>query len=700
MFAIASHRTMLGFVAAHSIWLCMTAAQVQAEDNRAGTLAPVQVADLSGGCESARNVIQGLAAGNGGEMNANGVRQLGYEPEGANGGRYVHNLHANTSSHSDLIVDELEAIPAGADEGISAVLSAQAQHAINQAHASCFDQDPFPSAAKCQQCHPDHYREWSVSPHAYAQVSPVFNAMSSKLNELLNGTLGDFCIRCHTPVGMAINEPRVMSNIDRHPSAREGVTCVVCHRINQNWGKISGRQSLVVGGITEPVYGPLGNQAVEQVLSDPEQYGSLTVDPHNTERARGIHKESVPFFAISTSAFCGTCHDVFAPNGFRLEDAFSEYKTSPAARVKLQSCQDCHMGKVQGAACGFDHGPAAKVGNVYTPPRKRTNHMMMGPDHTVIHPGMFPHNPKAIRETHPSTSQDLNPGLATIREWLQFDHEAGWGTPEFENGLSDADHDHFPTAWQDQARRYRARDILNDQFKLLEEAQAARYQVLSIGYQMGQIELAKCDSKGIQFRVKVFNGTDGHGVPTGFDAERLVFLRTTVCDSNGKVVFMSGDLDPNGDIRDSHSFYVHNGLLPIDRQIFSLQTRFVTRNIRGGEREQVLNVPFSLDPLPYIRPETRPYTVLGRPLGARKHKQNLEVNGHRWANYHIKPEQLTGCGPYHCSIQLIAGMVPINLVHEISSVGFDYHLSAKEIAERIVEGHTVLHSRSAVFKVR
>ena len=113
----------------------------------------------------------------------------------------------------------------------------------------------------------------------------------------------------------------------------------------------------------------------------------------------------------------------------------------------------------------------------------------------------------------------------------------------------------------------------------------------------------------------------------------------------------------------------------------------------------MLNVPFSPDPLPYIRPATRPYTVLGRPLGARKHKQTLETNnGERWARYHVHPTQLTGCGPYTVSVQVVAGMVPVNLIHAIADVGFDYDLSAREVATRIVEGHLVLHERRAVFK--
>ena len=207
------------------------------------------------------------------------------------------------------------------------------RHVVDEAHAACFTEDPFPSAKKCQTCHAEHYREWSASPHAYAQLSPIFNAMSNRLNVLSNGTLGDFCIRCHTPVGMALEEPINMSNLDRHPSAREGVTCVTCHRMNQAWGKGSGRQALVAGGLDTPVYGPIGNKLLAEVLASPEKYGVLKTYAKDDNRARPIHSESVPFFQMSTSSFCGACHDVFAPNGFRLEDAFSEFKKIVRAHV-------------------------------------------------------------------------------------------------------------------------------------------------------------------------------------------------------------------------------------------------------------------------------------------------------------------------------------------------------------------------------
>ena len=154
---------------------------------------------------------------------------------------------------------------------------------------------------------------------------------------------------------------------------------------------------------------PTGSAGEPRQVRTAQDRRRRSVDP-----PRPIHRDAVPFFQIKTAGFCGSCHDVFAPNGFRLEDAFSEFKTSPAARCKQQACQDCHMGVVPGAAAGFAFGPAAKVGNVSTPPRNATNHMIIGPDYSIIHPGIYPHNVRAIHEENGPADE----GLATMREWL------------------------------------------------------------------------------------------------------------------------------------------------------------------------------------------------------------------------------------------------------------------------------------------
>ncbi|MXX10098.1 MAG: cytochrome C [Nitrospira sp. SB0677_bin_15] len=547
------------------------------------------------------------------------------------------------------------------------------------AHLAFFLGDRFPSAAACKACHEDHYREWSVSPHAYAQMSPVFNAMHGTILKRTNGTNGDFCIRCHTQVGMNRGEPLFMSNVDRHPVSREGVTCIVCHRINQAYGKESGRVKMVEGDLFEPVYGPTGNKELRRVIGS----GEYWVNTERGKPGRAIHTDVKKFFQLVTPGFCGVCHDVNLLNGFRLEETFSEYKTSPSAKEGV-TCQDCHMGTEPGRPSGYAVAPAARVGDVETKPRKRTNHMFPGPDHSVIHPGIFPHNPDAAK-------------AATIREWLTFDYEAGWGTDEFEDAVPG--NAVFPERWNSVDERYEAREILDQQFALLDEYLAQRKRLLQTGFVLGEVVTERADERGIRFTVQVRNGTAGHGVPTGFDAERVVYLQVTVTDLDGTVIFKSGDLDPNGDLRDSHSRYVHNGELPSDPYLFNLQSKFVIRNFRGSESEQVIPVNPSFDPLPFLRPLTQSSILLGRPVNVRKHRSSIEPNGSRWALYEIPGARLTGRGPYAGKIKLILGMVPVNLIGDIKEVGFDYGMSPRDVAEGVLEGHVTLWERDVVFDV-
>jgi len=547
-------------------------------------------------------------------------------------------------------------------------------------HAKLFVENEYPAAATCRTCHPGHYREWSVSAHAYAQLSPIFNAMQATIIKQTSGSNGDFCIRCHTQVGMNLGESVFMSNMDRHPTSREGITCIVCHRLDIPYGKVSGRFALVKGDLVEPIYGPTGNAELERVLSQPDTFRVVT---NRDEAGRKIHVEAKKFFQLTESGFCGSCHDVTLMNGFRLEEAFSSFKNSPAAK-RGESCHDCHMGLIPGKKSGYAHEPAAIVGGVPTKPRKRTNHMFAGPDYSIVHKGFFPHNDQAA-------------ALATMREWLTFDDEAGWGTDAFEDKV--AKDFKFPPRWTSADDRYDARVILNDQNDLLEEAHRQRLIVLRQGYQLGNLIVKQADTKGLKFKIEVKSGTDGHHVPTGFDAERNSYMQVFITDPQGKLVFQSGDLDPNGDYRDLHSSYVHHGDLPLDKQLFHLQSKFITRNVRGGEREQVLAINYSVDPLPFIRPETFAVNFAGRPGGARNQRRGLDPLGSRWANYTVKASELSGKGPYNVRIRFLAGMVPINLITEIKVVGFDYNMSPRQVADALRNGQALLYDKEITLEL-
>ncbi|MBT3923385.1 MAG: hypothetical protein HOF21_12505 [Nitrospina sp.] len=545
-------------------------------------------------------------------------------------------------------------------------------------HEALFAESKFPSAATCGTCHPKQYREWSVSSHSYAQLSPVYLSLSSEINELSSGSNGDFCLRCHSPIGANLGESPFMSNLDRHPTSREGITCVVCHRIDRDYNKRSGRLALVQGSLLEPVYGPMGNEEMARVLDNTDQYRVVTEEG---KPGRKVHKEVKKFASISQPIFCGTCHDVTLFNGFRLEEAFSEYRTSPAA-AKGTTCQDCHMGKEQGVDSGYDVGPAAVVGGKPTKDRKVTSHFFAGPDYSVIHPGIFPHNAEAQE-------------MASMREWLDFDHKAGWGTDEFEDKVTEDMK--FPDRWSSVDDRYDAREILIKQFEHLEFARNLRLEVLRNGYGLGEVITEQSSEEGIKFKVRVSNLTDGHNVPTGFTGERLVWLHVTVTDRDGKVVLESGDLDPNGDVRDRESSFVHNGELPLDRQLFDLRSRFVVSNLRGGERERIIPIPYPVITIPFVRPSIQSLVLSGEPGTERNHRRGIEPLGKRWAKYRVDADMLTGKGPYKAKIELKAGMAPANLVGDIQGRGFDYAMSAREVVDGVAAGYEILREKEVIF---
>ena len=538
-----------------------------------------------------------------------------------------------------------------------------------QSHDKLFKKVEFPSAQECGGCHLQIYREWSVSRHAFAQISPTFLAYQATLVKLTKGTLGDFCERCHTQVGMFTGEPILTSNSNRAKVPLEGITCVVCHRVPEAYGKITGRFPLEPGDIRNPIYGPRKGDELQRVLA------SHADDPPKTHRDARLLEQ------VSQPGFCARCHDVRLANGIRFEDLFSEYKQTPAAKRGV-TCQGCHMGPISGIPSENPPASAAVVRGVPTRPARRTNHMFAGPDSSVVHPGIFPINPEAQE-------------FATPEEWLSFDVEAGWGSESFEQSVPEGAT--FPGIWADREERIAAREIIDRQLELLAENRARATTLLRNGYGLGEVRITERD-KELEFDVEVKNLTDGHSVPSGLIAERNVFLQVTVTDADGTVVFRSGDLDPNGDVRDTHSLYVHNGAIPLDEQLFNLRSPIVVRTIHGGEREQVIPANYSLNPLVFMRPSDTPTVLFGGIRDLRLQKKNIEALGHREASYHVPPELLTGRTPYRLSIKLVAGQLPPHLIHAISGVGFEYGLTARSIGDKLVDLYRVLWERNVVIE--
>ena len=107
------------------------------------------------------------------------------------------------------------------------------------------------------------FREWSVSSIRMLELKPDLQCDAGDNRQGRNGTNGDFCIRCHTQVGMILGEKEFMSTSTATPFG-EGVTCVVCHRLTEPLGKISGRFPLTEGELTDLVYGLRSEDRIEK----------------------------------------------------------------------------------------------------------------------------------------------------------------------------------------------------------------------------------------------------------------------------------------------------------------------------------------------------------------------------------------------------------------------------------------------------
>lgn len=92
-----------------------------------------------------------------------------------------------------------------------------------------FLREPLLDPETCRGCHPQHYREWASSMHAYAAEDPVFIAMLQRAKRELGDGLGDQCVRCHAPMALREGATTDGLNLQEVPRSLRGVTCYFCH---------------------------------------------------------------------------------------------------------------------------------------------------------------------------------------------------------------------------------------------------------------------------------------------------------------------------------------------------------------------------------------------------------------------------------------------------------------------------------------
>jgi hypothetical protein len=504
----------------------------------------------------------------------------------------------------------------------------------------------YPTAAQCGECHKQIYDEWRSSQHAYASISPMFHAFEQKFQELTKGTVGTFCVRCHQQVGTQLGEARQTPLWAMSQISREGVSCITCHRVKEQYGKVNGERRVEPGKIFEPVYGSGEKSVLKDILGNKETYSVKTSEDG---RGNSIHNGMMTNPQLTKSEFCVSCHQVAVNLGIKLEIVWDQFRDSPARNAGV-TCQDCHMGKVPGKPEGYATAPSAVIGGKeINPGRKHTNHSFIGPGYAIAHPGIFPHNTKAQ--------------AFTMKDWLEFDWRGGWGTNEFEDkvarGKVKVD---FPKRWADSLDREDARQIIEDNLAKLDQRDELRRQVMENGSKVDgpYIEGDPRVGKDLAFSYKIKNLNSGHNLPSGsLGAQPQLWVNVALVDPDGKNVWESGYVDRNGDLADLHSLEVAAGRIKTDQQVVNFQAKFLTTNLKGTDREMYLPVNFDIDPLPHLRPPQVPTTVLNHPPLVRMENHSLPPLGEKLAKYRVPGNLITKPGNYRLAFRLRSRAEPI-----------------------------------------
>src|SRR5262245_43810584 len=143
---------------------------------------------------------------------------------------------------------------------------------------------------------------------------------------------------------------------------------------------------------------------------------------------------------------------------------------------------------------------------------------------------------------------------------------------------------------------------------------------------------------------------------------------------------------------DLHSLDVAAGRVKTDQQLFNLQTKFLTTNIKGTDREMYLPVNFDIDPLPFLRPPQVPTTVLNHPPLVRMENHSLTPLGETAAKYEVPGNLIKKPGKYRLDFRTRSQAEPIYFIRIVGTT--------KEMERRMNERMLNFHVNTVELDVK
>ena len=199
--------------------------------------------------------------------------------------------------------------------------------------------------------------------------------------------------------------------------------------------------------------------------------------------------------------------------------------------------------------------------------------------------------------------------------------------------------------------------------------------------------------KRLWFKYKITNLNPGHNLPSGsLGAQPEIWFDVALIDPDGKNIWESGYVDSYGDMADLHSLDVHAGKIKHDYQLVNLQTKFLTTNVKGTDREMYLPINFDVDQLPFIRPANVPTFVLNHPPFVRMEGRSIPPLGTRWARYTVSGKLLKKPGTYRLAVRMRSRAEPIYFMRFVDAT--------VEMEQAMNHWMLDIHPYTAEFEVR
>ena len=301
-----------------------------------------------------------------------------------------------TSESADDAATPVSTMIPGADAKVIDITNYYKRQTINSPRPgggmAIFETENFVGSSRCAVCHElladRKGNDMSISGHwrstmmANAATDPLWQAKVSseiKRNPALKKVIEAKCTTCHMPMAwtqaykagkeqLLLDEGFLSPKNDLHAAAMDGVSCSLCHQIqdeNLKQEKSFGGKFVIdtsKKGAEREIFGPYKNplqDVMQKSVGFTPEYGSH----------------------INDSALCATCHTLFTPyvdaqgkvaGEFPEQVVYLEWKNSEYG-VNWEQRYDIGENPGQGKICQECHMPHSEEGGVYiarwTPPK-------------------------------------------------------------------------------------------------------------------------------------------------------------------------------------------------------------------------------------------------------------------------------------------------------------------------------------------